>query len=87
MGALEDFPLPSTAQHDEHGNHIPPYIIEWRMAADPTSYAYDPNRVARGREVERNDRQQRRFREHLEEHERRGEPAEVVEEFPASSEE
>jgi hypothetical protein len=79
MTALEGFPLPATAKHDENGNHVRPYIPEWRRAAEPTTYGYDPNRAIRGREVERDQSQQRVFHEHLEEHRRRDEPAIVVE--------
>ncbi|MER6605686.1 hypothetical protein ABT282_07170 [Streptomyces sp. NPDC000927] len=79
MTTLEGFPLPVTAGHDEHGNHIPPHIPEWRRAADQASPQHDPNRVVRGSEVERNERQQRLFYEHISEHRRRGESAEVVE--------
>jgi hypothetical protein len=72
MTALEEFPLPATAKHDEHGNHIPPHIPEWRRAAGT-------DRVMKGSEVERNQRQKAQFEEHLAEHRRRGEPAIVVE--------
>lgn len=81
MTHLDDFPLPATARHDEHGNHIPPHIPEWRRAADPTTYGYDPNRVVRGREVERDQRQQAAFAAHLAEHRRRGESVTVVEDI------
>lgn len=84
MTALEGFPLPATAKHDEDGNHVPPYIPEWRRAATPGTYSYDPNRTVRGSEVERDQRQKRVFHEHLEEHRRRGEPAIVVEEIDFS---
>lgn len=82
MTAIDRYPLPSTAKHDEHGNHIPPHIPEWRRAADPKTYGYDPNRVVRGREVERDQRQRAAFAAHLEEHRRRGEPAITVEDIP-----
>lgn len=75
MTYLEGFPLPTTSSHDEHGNHIPPHIPEWRRAADPTTYGYDPNRVARGSEVERDQRQKAAFADHLTEHRRLGQPA------------
>jgi hypothetical protein len=79
MSALEGFPLPVTARHDENGNHIPPYIKEWREAADPDSPRHDPERGIRGSEVERDQKQQLQFHEHLKEHRRRGEPAVVIE--------
>lgn len=78
MTHLEGFPLPATSKHDEYGNHIPPHIPEWRRAADSQTYGYDPNRVIRGREVERNQRQKAAFEAHLTEHVRRSEPAVVV---------
>jgi hypothetical protein len=68
---LEGFPLPPTARHDEHGNHIPPHIPEWRAAAGT-------DRVVRGSEVERNERHHKAFSEHLNEHRRRGESALVA---------
>lgn len=79
MCTIEGFPLPPTAQHDEQGRHVTPYIREWREAADPTSPAYDPDRPVRGSEIERDQRQKAQFAAHLAEHRRRGEPAEVVE--------
>lgn len=79
MSVIEDHPLPTTARHDGNGNHVPPYIQAWRAAADPESPQYDPNRVVRGSEVERDQRQKRLFHEHLEEHRRRGEPAKIIE--------
>ncbi|MBD0733994.1 hypothetical protein [Streptomyces sp. CBMA29] len=79
MTTLEGFPLPVTAKHDADGNHVPPFIPEWHRAADPSSAAYDPNRVVRGSEVERDQNQKQVFHDHLEEHRRRGEPAVVVE--------
>jgi hypothetical protein len=74
VAALDGFPLPTTARHDKDGNHVPPFIAEWRAAADPTSPAYDPDRAASGREVERDQQQKALFHAHLEEHRRRGEP-------------
>jgi hypothetical protein len=79
MTHLEGFPLPVTARHDEHGNHIPPHIPEWLAAADPASPYYDPMRAVRGSEVERDQRQKAAFHTHLAEHRRRGEPAAVNE--------
>lgn len=76
-------PLPATSYHDEHGNHTPPYMTEWRNAADPQHPAYDPNRVVRGTEVSRFEGKKALFAEHLEEHRRKGEPAIVVEEIEA----
>jgi hypothetical protein len=70
---LDSHPLPQTARHDEKGDHIPPHIPEWRRAAGS-------DRVVRGSEVERNQRQKAAFAAHLAEHRRRGEPAVVVEE-------
>lgn len=72
MTILDSNPLPSTARHDENGNHIPPHIPEWRAAAGS-------DRVVRGSEVERDQRQKALFAAHLEEHRRRGESAEVIE--------
>jgi len=81
MTHLEHFPLPATARHDENGNHIPPHICEWERAADPTNpYAYDPNRVPRGSEVERDQRQKTVFEAHLDAHRHLGEPARVLDE-------
>lgn len=74
MTHLEGFPLPATARHDEHGNHIPPHIPEWRRAAGT-------DRVVTGSEVERNERQQAAFAAHLAEHRRRGESDAVTEEI------
>ncbi|MFD4858368.1 hypothetical protein [Streptomyces atratus] len=79
MSSLDGFPLPATAEHDDHGNHIPPHIPAWRAAADPESPHYDPNRAVRGSEVERDQRQKAEFHAHLQEHRRRGEPTIVVE--------
>jgi hypothetical protein len=79
VSALEGFPLPPTARHDESGNHIPPHIPEWREASDPSSPQYNPDRPVFGREVERNERNQAAFHAHLEEHRRRGERAVVKE--------
>lgn len=73
MTAIEGFPLPVTAKHDEGGNHVPPYIKEWRH--NPGHHA------VLGSQVETNERRQRVFHEHLEEHRRRGEPAIVVEDI------
>lgn len=81
MTTLDGYPLPTTARHDEDGNHIPPFIPEWRTAADPKSCAYDPNRAVRGREVERDQRQKALFHDHLEEHRRRGESATTIEDI------
>lgn len=81
MTHLEGFPLPATARHDGNGDHVRPHIPEWRDAADPDHYAYDPNRVVRGREVERDQRQKAMFAAHLTEHRRRGQPANTVEEI------
>jgi hypothetical protein len=84
MTAIEGFNLPTTAHHDEDGNHAPPYISEWRSAADPNSPNYDPDRSVRGSEVERDQRQKAQFQAHLEEHRRRGELAIVTEDiFPS----
>lgn len=73
MTRIEGFPLPATARHDEDGNHIPPHIPEWRRTAGS-------DRVVRGSEVERDQRQKAAFAAHLKEHMRRGEPFGVVEE-------
>lgn len=78
MSALEDFPLPAMARHDKDGNHHPPYIPEWRDAADPQSPAYEPNRVARGYEIERDQQHKAVFAAHLAEHRRRGENPVVI---------
>ena len=82
MTKIEEFSLPTTAHHDEDGNHVPPYIKEWRRAADVSNSAtYDPDRTIRGSEVERDQRQKAQFQAHLEEHRRRGEPAIVIEDI------
>lgn len=80
MSTLDGYPLPATARHDEHGNHIPPCIPAWRAAADPASPHYDPMRAVRGSEVERDQRQKAAFHAHLEAHRRRGEATVVIEE-------
>jgi hypothetical protein len=67
-------PLPPTAAHDEHGNHIPPHIPAWRR--NPGT-----GRTVKGSEVERDQRQKAQFAAHLEEHRQSGEPADVVEEI------
>lgn len=72
MTAIEGFPLPKTAKHDEEGNHLRPYIREWVRAAGT-------DRAILGREVESDQRQQAVFNEHLMEHRRRDEPAIVIE--------
>lgn len=69
---IEGFPLPVTARHDEHGNHIRPHVPEWRDAAGT-------DRVVKGSEIERDQRQKALFAAHLDEHVRRGEPATVTE--------
>ena len=78
MSELEGFPLPATAHHDEDGNHHPPFIQEWRDAADRHHPAYDPDRVARGGEIRNDQRQKVTFAVHLAEHRRRGEDATVI---------
>lgn len=72
MTALEGFPLPKTAKHDENGNHVPPYIPEWVRGAGT-------DRAVLGSEVERDQRQKAAFAEHIQEHRRRSEPVIVVE--------
>lgn len=72
MTHIEGFHLPFLARHDEHGNHIPPHIPEWRR--NPGAHA------VRGSEVERDQRQKAAFEAHLAEHRRRGESDTVVEE-------
>lgn len=84
MSALEGFPLPATARHDESGNHYPPYIPQWRDAADRTHPAYDPQRSISGREVERDQQQKKAFAAHLAEHRRRGENPVVIDYEEAS---
>lgn len=74
MSGLEGFPLPPTSGHDDQGRHIVPHIPEWRRAAGS-------DRVVRGSEVVRDQRQKEKFYAHLKEHRRRGEPVEVVEQF------
>lgn len=74
-------PLPATARHDADGNHIPPYIPEWRNAATPGHPSYNPNRVARGSEVERDEIQKRAFAAHLAAHRQLGQPANIIEEI------
>lgn len=71
MTTLEGFPLPPTARHDEHGNHVTPYIAEWRR--NPGAG------MITGRLVEHDQAQKAQFAEHLAEHRRRGEPAVVIE--------
>lgn len=71
MTALEGFPLPQTAAHDEHGNHIPPHIPEWRRNAGA-------GRTVKGSEVERDQKQKAQFEAHLDEHRRRGEAASIA---------
>lgn len=79
MTHIEGFPLPATARHDEHGNHIPPRILDWRITSDPSSPFYDPDRPVRGSEVERDQRQKSAFAKHLAEHRRRGESDTIIE--------
>ncbi len=74
MTHLEGVPLPATSRHDENGNHSPPHIPEWRRAAGT-------DRVVKGSEVERDQRQKAQFEAHLAEHRRLGQPAIVVEGF------
>lgn len=74
MSSINGFPLPATARHDEHGNHIPPHISNWRRSRGA-------GRIVKGSEVERDQRQKAAFAAHLEEHRRRGEPAIVIEEI------
>lgn len=81
MAHLNTHPLPATARHDADGSHVPPHIPGWRNAADPGHYAYDPMRVARGREVERDQQQNAAFAAHLAEHRRLGQPDTVIEEI------
>lgn len=82
MTHIDGYPLPATARHDEHGNHIPPHIPEWRRAADSANpHTYDPNRVVKGSEIETDQRRRAAFAAHLAEHRRRGESTVVVEEF------
>lgn len=78
MTHLEGFPLPATSSHDKHGRHVPPHIPEWRRAATPGTYGYDPNRVVRGREIERDQRQKAAYSRHMAEHRSRGESADEV---------
>lgn len=72
MTTLEGFPLPNTAEHDEDGNHIPPYIREWVRTAGT-------DRVVKGSEVERDQQQKAVFAAHIQEHRRRNEPEITVE--------
>jgi hypothetical protein len=71
---IDGFPLPPTARHDADGNHVRPHIPEWRRAAES-----DPDRVVRGSEVARDQRQKAVFVAHLNEHHRRGESIVVIE--------
>lgn len=74
MSFIAGYPLPPTSGHDEHGHHIPPHIPEWRKAAQEG----DTDRVVRGSEVARDQRNKALFDAHLAEHRRRGEPADIV---------
>lgn len=84
MTHLEGFPLPTTARHDEDGDHIPPHIPEWRNAADPDHPHYDPMRVVRAFEIVRDQDGKNQLAAHLEEHRRRGERARITEGIPTT---
>lgn len=73
MTHLEGFPLPATASHDENGDHIRPHIPAWRR--NPGAH------TVKGSEVERDQARRAEFAAHLDEHRRRGEPANVIEEI------
>jgi hypothetical protein len=78
MSHLDSHPIPAS-WHDADGNHVRPTIHEWVLAADPTSLCYDPNRVARGAEVERDQRQKAKFYAHIQEHVNRGDNPQIEE--------
>lgn len=80
MTHLDSHPLPITSRHLEDGSHVPPHMEIWRLAADPSSKHYDPNRIALSTEITADQDRKARFAAHLEEHRRRGEPAVVTEE-------
>lgn len=80
MTHLDSHPLPVTSRHLEDGSHVPPHMEIWRLAADPSSKHYDPDRIMTGAEIEADQNRKAAFAAHLAEHRRRGEPAVVAEE-------
>jgi hypothetical protein len=76
MSHLDSHPIPAS-WHDADGNHIVPRIRDWVIASDPDSPHYNPNRVVRGSEVERDQQQKALFYAHIRAHVDRGDNPQI----------